>query len=418
MSGYNPYQNLLNTLDEAAKTLGYEQNDYEVLRHPERELTVSLPIRMDNGQIEVFTGYRTQHSTILGPAKGGLRFHPDSDENEVRALAGWMTIKNAIARLPYGGGKGGIKVDPKTLSPREQERLTRAFVRAIRPIIGVEQDVPAPDVGTNPQIMAWFADEYSALEGKWTPGVVTGKPLQVGGSLGRNEATGRGCMFTLKSYLSKKGKNLSDITLAVQGFGNVGSVGSLLMHREGVKIVAIGDVNGCFYNPNGLDIEAAYQYANANGRSLAGYTESGMSTISMEELLALDVDVLFMAALENQLNAQNMEKVRAKVILEGANGPTTNDADKYFFANGIDVLPDVLTNGGGVVVSYYEWVQNKAGLYWSEAEVNDKLEKNMKMSFDEVWETQEQYKTYPRLAAYMTALRRLTETRNLKGFIG
>ncbi|STZ76177.1 Glu/Leu/Phe/Val family dehydrogenase [Bergeriella denitrificans] len=418
MSDYNPYQNLLNTLDEAAQTLGYEQNDYEVLRHPERELAVSLPIRMDNGQIQVFTGYRTQHSTILGPAKGGLRFHPDSDENEVRALAGWMTIKNAIARLPYGGGKGGIKVDPKTLSQREQERLTRAFVRAIRPIIGVEQDVPAPDVGTNPQIMAWFADEYSALEGRWTPGVVTGKPLQVGGSLGRNEATGRGCMFTLKSYLAKKGKTLADVTLAVQGFGNVGSVGSLLMHREGVKITAIGDVNGCFYNPNGLDIEAAYHYANANGRSLAGYTEEGMSMISMEELLALDVDVLFMAALENQLNAGNMEKVRAKVILEGANGPTTNDADKYFFANGIDVLPDVLTNGGGVVVSYYEWVQNKAGLYWSEAEVNDKLEKNMKMSFDEVWDTQEQYQTYPRLAAYMTALRRLTETRNLKGFIG
>ena len=418
MSQYNPYQNLLQTLDEAAKTLGYEQNDYEVLRHPERELTVALPIRMDDGQIQVFTGYRTQHSTILGPAKGGLRFHPDSDEHEVRALAGWMTIKNAIAHLPYGGGKGGIKVDPKKLSLREQERLTRAFVRAIRPIIGVEKDVPAPDVNTNPQIMAWFADEYSALEGRWTPGVVTGKPLQVGGSLGRNEATGRGCMLTLKSYLEKKGKKLADISLAVQGFGNVGSVGSLLMHREGAKIVAIGDVNGCFYNPNGLDIEAAYEYANANGRSLAGYSESGMSMISMAEMLALEVDVLYMAALENQLNAENMHTIRAKVILEGANGPTTHDADKHFFANGIDVLPDVLTNGGGVVVSYYEWVQNKAGFYWSEDEVNEKLAKNMKMSFDEVWNMQEQYQVYPRLAAYMVALRRLTETRNLKGFIG
>lgn len=418
MAKYNPYENLLNTLDEAAKTLGYERNDYEVIRHPERELTVSVPIRMDDGHVEVFSGYRVQHSTILGSSKGGLRFHPDADENEVRALAGWMTIKNAIAHLPYGGGKGGIKVDPHKLSQRELERLTRGFVRAISPIIGVEKDVPAPDVNTNPQIMAWIVDEFSALQGQWTPGVVTGKPLQVGGSLGRNEATGRGCMFTLKSYLEKKGKKMSDVTMAVQGFGNVGSVGALLMHREGAKVVGIGDINGCFYNPKGLDVEAAYQYANSHGRSLKGYEEPGMKVISMPELLALEVDVLYMAALENQLNAGNMETIRAKIILEGANGPTTNEADKYFVEHGIDVLPDVLTNSGGVVVSYYEWVQNKAGFYWTEEEVNAKLEQNMKTSFEEVWAMQEEYKVYPRLAAYMVALKRLTETRNMKGYLG
>lgn len=417
MATYNPYENMLNTLDEAAEKLGYKRDDYEVIRHPERELTVSLPVRMDDGHIEVFSGYRVQHSTILGSAKGGLRFHPDSDENEVRALAAWMTIKNSIAHLPYGGGKGGIKVDPHKLSARELERLTRVFVRAISPIIGVEKDVPAPDVNTNPQIMAWIVDEYSALQGQWTPGIVTGKPIQVGGSLGRNEATGRGCMFTLKSYLAKKNQKMTDITIAVQGFGNVGSVGALLMHREGAKIVGIGDVNGAFYKESGLDVEKAYEYSNSHGRSLDGYEEPGMKRISMAELLALDVDVLYMAALENQLNSGNMETIKAKTILEGANGPTTNDADKYFYEHGIDVLPDVMTNGGGVVVSYYEWVQNKAGFYWSEEEVNDRLEKNMKKSFEEVWAMQEEYKVYPRLAAYMVALRRLKETRELKGYL-
>ncbi len=418
MAQYNPYENMLNTLDEAAKKLGYTQNDYEVIRHPERELTVSVPVQMDDGHVEVFSGYRVQHSTIMGAAKGGLRFHPDADENEVRALAAWMTIKNSIAHLPYGGGKGGIKVDPKTLSPRELERLTRQFVRKIAPMIGVDTDVPAPDVNTNPQIMSWIVDEYSALKGQWTPGIVTGKPLEVGGSKGRNEATGRGCMFTLKSYLEKKGKKISDVTMAVQGFGNVGSVGALLMHREGAKIVGIGDINGCFYNPEGLDVEAAYKYANEHGRSLKGYEEPGMKFIEMQELLALDVDVLYMAALENQINESNMKNIRAKLILEGANGPTTNAADLYFFEKGIDILPDVLTNGGGVVVSYYEWVQNKTGLYWTEEEVNNRLEGNMKMSFEEVWAMQEEYKVYPRLAAYMVALKRLIVASQLKGFNG
>lgn len=416
MAKYNPYENMLHTLDQAAEQLGMTQNDYEVIRHPEREMNVAIPLKMDDGHIEVFTGYRCQHSSILGASKGGLRFHPDADENEVRALAAWMTIKNSIAHLPYGGGKGGIKVDPKKLSERELERLTRNFVRKIAPIIGVERDVPAPDVNTNPQIMSWIVDEYSALTGRWTPGVVTGKPLAIGGSLGRNEATGRGCMFTLKSYLEKQGKTMAGMTIAVQGFGNVGSVGALLMHREGAKIVAIGDVHGSIYNPNGIDVEGAYAYANSHGRSLEGYEEAGMQRIPNPELLLLDVDILYLAALENQVNESNMKDVKAKIILEGANGPLTNAADLHFFEKGIDVLPDVLANGGGVVVSYYEWVQNKEGFYWSEEEVNEKLANNMKRSFEEVWEVQQTYKVYPRLAAYMVALRRLVEASKLKGY--
>ena len=378
MQNYNPYENMLNTLDVAAEKLGYTRNDYEVLRHPERELKVSVPLQLDNGEVRVYEGYRCQHSTLRGSAKGGLRFHPDSDENEVRALAAWMTIKNAIANIPYGGGKGGIKVDPKTLNPRELERLTRNFVRRIAPIIGVN--------------------------------------TEVGGSLGRNEATGRGCLIALQCYLAKKGLDIKNMTVAVQGFGNVGSVGARLIAEAGAKVVAIGDVAVNLYNPNGLDVEKAYEYANSHGRSLVGYTEPGMTTITGQELLAQDVDILYLAALENQLNKDNMENVRAKIILEGANGPTTNDADTYFFEKGIDIIPDVLANGGGVVVSYYEWVQNKAGFYWSLEEVNERLTRNMQNSFEAVWQMQQKYNVAPRLAAYMVALERLVIETTLRGY--
>ena len=401
MQNYNPYENMLNTLDVAAEKLGYTRNDYEVLRHPERELKVSVPLQLDNGEVRVYEGYRCQHSTLRGSAKGGLRFHPDSDENEVRALAAWMTIKNAIANIPYGGGKGGIKVDPKTLNPRELERLTRNFVRRIAPIIGVNTDVPAPDVNTNAQIMSWIVDEYSTLKGEWSPGIVTGKPIEVGGSLGRNEATGRGCLIALQCYLAKKGLDIKNMTVAVQGFGNVGSVGARLIAEAGAKVVAIGDVAVNLYNPNGLDVEKAYEYANSHGRSLVGYTEPGMTTITGQELLAQDVDILYLAALENQLNKDNMENVRA---------------DKYFFEKGIDIIPDVLANGGGVVVSYYEWVQNKAGFYWSLEEVNERLTRNMQNSFEAVWQMQQKYNVAPRLAAYMVALERLVIETTLRGY--
>lgn len=418
MAEYNPYENMLHILDRAAEKLGYRRNDYEFVRYPERELTVSIPVTMDDGHVEVFSGYRVQHNTARGAAKGGIRFHPQSDENEVKALAAWMTIKNAIGNIPYGGAKGGIKVDPRKLSARELQRLTRGYVRKIFPIIGPDQDVPAPDVNTNGQIMAWIADEYAALSGTWQPGVVTGKPLATGGSLGRNEATGRGLLYTLSTWCEKNGKQLEGLTMAVQGFGNVGSVGSLLMSRAGVKITTIGDINGTWHNPAGLDIEAMYVYANSHGRSLAGYTEAGAEIIPADQLFGQPVDVLFMAALENQLNEKTMERVKAPLVLEGANGPTTEEADTYFEAHGIEVLPDVMSNVGGVVGSYFEWVQNRTGYYWTEDEYNERLKVKMRQGYEAVLELRQKYHVTYRLAAYMVALQRVVEAQNLRGFLG
>lgn len=418
MANYNPYENMLHVLDKAAEVLGYKKNDYEFVRYPERELTVSIPITMDDGHVEVFSGYRVQHNTARGAAKGGIRFHPASDENEVKALAAWMTIKNAIGNIPYGGAKGGIKVDPHKLSQRELQRLARGYVRKIFPIIGPDKDVPAPDVNTNGQIMAWIADEYAALSGKWEPGVVTGKPLATGGSLGRNEATGRGLLFTLETWCEKNHKKMDGLTMAVQGFGNVGSVGSLLIHRQGVKVVCVGDINGTWYNPNGLDIEAMYVYANSHGRSLKGYTEAGSTIIPDMDLFSQDVDVLFMAAMENQLNEKTMELVKAKLVLEGANGPTTEEADICFEKKGIEVLPDVMSNVGGVVGSYFEWVQNRTGYYWTEDEYNERLKIKMRQGYEDVLALKEKYKVTYRLAAYMLALQRVVEAQNTRGFIG
>ncbi len=418
MATYNPYENMLHVLDKAAAVLGYKEADYAFVRYPERELTVSIPIMMDDGHVEVFSGYRVQHSTARGAAKGGIRFHPESDENEVKALAGWMTIKNAIGNIPYGGAKGGIKVDPRKLSQRELARLTRGYIRKIYPIIGPDQDVPAPDVNTNGQIMAWIADEYAALSGKWQPGVVTGKPLVTGGSLGRNEATGRGLLFTLETWCEKNDKDMKDLTMIVQGFGNVGSVGALLMHQKGVKITTIGDINGTWHNPNGLNIEEMYTYANSHGRSLKGYTEEGSTMIPDDELFAQDVDVIFVAAMENQLNEKTMGKVKAHLILEGANGPTTEEADAYFEAHGIEVLPDVMSNVGGVVGSYFEWVQNRTGYYWTEEEYNDRLWKKMRQAYEDVYALKEKYHVTYRLASYMLALSRVVEAQNTRGFLG
>lgn len=418
MANYNPYENMLHVLDKAAEVLGYKKNDYEFVRYPERELTVSIPITMDDGHVEVFSGYRVQHNTARGAAKGGIRFHPASDENEVKALAAWMTIKNAIGNIPYGGAKGGIKVDPHKLSQRELQRLARGYVRKIFPIIGPDKDVPAPDVNTNGQIMAWIADEYAALSGKWEPGVVTGKPLATGGSLGRNEATGRGLLFTLETWCEKNHKKMDGLTMAVQGFGNVGSVGSLLIHRQGVKVVCVGDINGTWYNPNGLDIEAMYVYANSHRRSLKGYTEAGATIIPDMDLFSQDVDVLFMAAMENQLNEKTMELVKAKLVLEGANGPTTEEADICFEKKGIEVLPDVMSNVGGVVGSYFEWVQNRTGYYWTEDEYNERLKIKMRQGYEDVLALKEKYKVTYRLAAYMLALQRVVEAQNTRGFLG
>lgn len=416
MGHYNPYENMLHVLDKAAAVLGYKKEDYDFVRYPERELTVSIPVRMDDGHVEVFSGYRVQHSTARGAAKGGIRYHPESDENEVKALAAWMTIKNAIGNIPYGGAKGGIRVDPHKLSQAELERLTRGYVRKIFPIIGPDQDVPAPDVNTNAQVMAWIVDEYSALAGSWQPGVVTGKPLSLGGSLGRNEATGRGLMFTLETWCEKNQKEMKDLTMVVQGFGNVGSVGALLMHREGVKVTTVGDINGTWHNPNGLNIEEMYVYANSHGRSLAGYTEEGATLIPDHELFAQDVDVFFAAALENQLNEETMTSVKAKIILEGANGPTTEEADAYFAEKGIEVLPDVMANVGGVVGSYFEWVQNRTGYYWTEEEYNQRLKEKMREGYEAVHALKVKYNVSYRLASYMLALQRVVEAQALRGF--
>lgn len=411
---YSPFQDMLKNVEAAGEALGYAKSDYAALAHPERELKVSVTIQKEDGTEAIYEGYRVQHNSYLGPYKGGLRFHPAEDQEEVRALAAWMTIKNAIAGIPYGGGKGGIKVDPSTLSARELEQLTRAFVRRIAPIIGVDRDIPAPDVNTNAQVMAWFVDEYSVLTGAWNPGVVTGKPIAVGGSLGRNEATGRGCYVMLRSLLAREERTMEGLTVSVQGFGNVGSIGAAFMHNAGAKVVAIGDAKVSLYNPNGIDIPKAIAYLESHGRSLVGYHEEGLTEINSAELLTLDVDVLYLAALENQINEKNMHEVKANIIVEGANGPTTAEADVYLSEKGVVILPDVMCNSGGVIGSYFEWVQNKTGLYWTEEEYNEKLDVKMEQSFNTVWTMKEKYQVAARKACYMVALERLMHAKKLR----
>lgn len=412
----NPLASGQQQVKKACDALGLDPAVYELLKEPQRIIEITIPVRMDDGSIKTFKGYRSAHNDAVGPFKGGIRFHQNVNSDEVKALSLWMSIKCQVTGIPYGGGKGGITVDPSELSQRELEQLSRGWVRGMWKYLGEKVDVPAPDVNTNAQIMSWIVDEYSTLKGEWSPGIVTGKPIEVGGSLGRNEATGRGCLIALQSYLAKKNLDIKNLTVAVQGFGNVGSVGARLIAQAGAKVVAIGDVSVNIYNPNGIDVEKAYEYANSHGRSLEGYSEPGMTTIGAQELLAQPVDVLYMAALENQLNKDNMENIQAKIILEGANGPTTNDADKYFYEKGIDIIPDVLANGGGVVVSYYEWVQNKASFYWTEEEVNERLTKNMQNSFEAVWEMQHKYNVPPRQAAYMVALERLVVETRWRGY--
>lgn len=411
---YNPYQNMLDVLDEAAQHLGFTLNDYVTLRHSERELTVSIPIIMDDGHTEVFTGYRVQHNSTKGPCKGGLRFHPQTNLDEVKALAAWMTWKCAVVNLPFGGAKGGIQCDPSKFSEAELRRLTRRYTAMILPILGPEKDIPAPDVNTNPQIMAWIMDTYSMFKGYSVPGVVTGKPLELGGSLGRTEATGRGVMLTTLSTLEKLGLKAQGMSVAVQGFGNVGSIGAKLLQQQGFKIVAIGDAFVSLYKKDGINVEAAIEYANSNKRSLQGYTEEGLQIISNKDLLALNVDILFLAALENQLKKDNANNVRAKIVIEGANGPTTKDADKILENKGIIIVPDILANAGGVVVSYFEWVQNGQFYMWDEEYVNANLEKIMKKAFTEVWNVHIEKKVPLRMAAYMVALNRIVKAKKLR----
>ena len=412
---YNPYENVLKVMDEAAQILGYSESDIEPLKYPERELKVSVPVEMDDGSTRVFEGYRIQHSTSRGPAKGGIRFHPAVNNDEVKALAAWMTFKCAVVNIPYGGGKGGVICDPHELSERELRAITRRFTAAIMPLIGPEQDIPAPDVGTNAAVMGWMMDTYSMLKGHCVHGVVTGKPIELGGALGRNEATGRGVMFTTRNIMKKLGMEMKGTDVAVQGMGNVGSITAKLLHQEGMKVVAVSDVSGGIYKEDGLDIPAILAYLGKDRRNLlSGYEEDGMSRITNEELLELPVTVLVPAALENQINGSNADKIRAKLIVEAANGPTAAEADPILNDKGVVIVPDILSNAGGVVVSYFEWVQNIQSVSWTEEEVNAKLERIMNNSFDAVYNIAQEKKVPLRTGAYLIAVDRVVKAKKAR----
>jgi glutamate dehydrogenase (NAD(P)+) len=403
---------MLQEFDGAARLLGLDQGLWKVLTHPKRQIAVSCPIQMDNGEIEVFTGYRVQYNITLGPAKGGIRYHPNVTLDEVTALAAWMTWKCAVAHVPFGGGKGGIIVDPNRLSRRELEALTRRYIAEIVDAIGPEKDVPAPDVNTNDQIMAWVMDTYSMHVGHTSTAVVTGKPIEMGGSLGRREATGRGVMIVTREAANHLGFDIKGARVAVQGFGNVGSVSADLLSKIGAKIVAITDWKGGVYNDKGLDIPKMLDYAKQH-KSIDGFP--GGESIDNARLFALDLDVLVPAALENQITAQNAGTIKAKVIAEGANGPTTPEAHKTLHERGIFVIPDILANAGGVTTSYFEWVQDRHGYFWEEDEVNRRLEAKMCEAFKDVLETSIRYKTDLRTAAYIVAINRVATVTKMRG---
>lgn len=406
------YSAVLARLNKAAQLIGLPELITEVLRHPQKEVKVSLPITMDDGQVKVFEGYRVVHSTHLGPSKGGIRYAMDVNEDEVRALAAWMTFKCAVADLPYGGAKGGIKCDPRKMSVGELERLSRAYAKAMKDVFGVNRDIPAPDMGTSAREMAWILDEYNKVVGEDSPGVITGKPVGLGGSLGREAATGRGVMVNTLQALSKLAINPTKATAVVQGFGNVGSHAARLLAEKGLKILAISDATGGYYNNKGIDMSDALNYARKNG-NLEGYANA--TKITNEELLVLPCDILVPAAVQNVITTSIAEKIQCKVIAEGANGPTFPEADDILNQKGIIVIPDILANSGGVTVSYFEWVQNKMGYYWSEEEVNAKHDEKMKVAFEKVWNNAEKYQTSMRTAAYITALEKLQLGIKMKG---
>ena len=407
------YEKLLSTIMEAAHTANLSEDDYISLLSPEREIHVSIPVKMDNGKIKVFSGYRVQHSTLRGPAKGGIRFHQDVNIDEVRSLAAWMTFKSAVADIPYGGGKGGICVKPSDLSEAELEKLTRGYTRRIASFIGPKTDIPAPDVGTNAKVMSWIADSYSEYAGEFTPAVVTGKPLPLGGSKGRVEATGRGVLFATREILKKLNKTLKDQSVVIQGLGNVGGVTADLFYRAGAKIIAISDTSSSIYNEKGLDIPQILKHKK-EGKKLNSFA-GDFTRLSNEKLLELKANILIPAALENQITEKNASNIKASIIIEAANGPVTPEADKILEKNNIITVPDVLANSGGVIVSYFEWVQNLQSFYWTEEEVNKRLEDKMIEAFKLVWDVKEAYNVSMRKAAYIKALKQLVETQKVKG---
>ena len=404
---------MLQEFDGAARILNLEPGIWKILTHPKRQITVSCPIQMDNGEIEVFTGYRVQYNITLGPAKGGIRYHPGVTLDEVTALAAWMTWKCAVAHIPFGGGKGGVICDPTKMSKREIEALTRRYVAEIVDAIGPEKDVPAPDVNTNAQIMAWVMDTYSMHVGHTTTSVVTGKPVELGGSLGRREATGRGLMIATRESARHVGFDIKGATVAIQGFGNVGSVSAdLLMREAGAIIVGVVDWKGGVFNAKGLDVPKLIDYVQQH-HTVDGFP--GADPLTCENLFQLDVDVLIPAALENQITLDNAPAIRAKVIIEGANGPTTPDANRHLHDRGVFIVPDILANSSGVTTSYFEWVQDRYGYFWTEKEVNERLEAKMCEAFGAVLQTSLKYKVDMRTAAYIVAINRVAIVTRMRG---
>jgi len=408
----SPYVSMILHFDRAAKLIGLESDLYAFMSYPSREITVYIPVRMDDGSVKVFIGYRVQHNFARGPAKGGIRYAPDVTLDEVRALAAWMTWKCAVVNIPFGGAKGGVVCDPTRLSPGELERLTRRYTAQLLDVIGPEQDVPAPDMNTDEQIMAWIMDTYSMHARHAVPAVVTGKPVELGGSWGRREATGRGLLVVCREACKVLGVKRQGATVAIQGSGNVGGIAAQLMHQAGYRLIAISDIHGGIYNPKGLEIGAALRYLKEN-RTYEGFESA--EPISNGDLLELPCDILLPAATHNQITTQNVERLHCKIICEGANGPTTAQADRVLERRGVLVIPDILANAGGVTVSYFEWVQNRMGYFWPERTVNYRLDGVMARSFSTVHKYAEDYKVDMRTAAYMVAIDRVATDIRMRG---
>lgn len=409
----NPYDIVKQQIDRAAQLLGVDDGIVNILKKPARVLSVSFPVKMDDGSIRVFEGFRSQHNDALGPTKGGIRFHPDVTMDEVKALSMWMTFKCSVIGLPFGGGKGGVVCDPRELSKAELQRVSRGYIEAISSLIGPDKDIPAPDVYTNPQVMGWMVDSFSRLNGAFSPSVITGKPLILGGSEGRNEATARGCVYTIVEAMNDLNKPMENATVAVQGFGNAGRIAAKLLHELGCRIVAVSDSQGAVYDPDGLELEPLEQCKDSG--TVRQYPAP--YTIELEELLELDVDILIPAAMENSITSQNAPRVKATIVAEAANGPTTPEADRILSENDVLVIPDILANAGGVTVSYFEWVQNLMNYYWKEEEVNEKLRDMMVTAYRKVVKAAKEYDTDLRTGAFIVSLQHVIEAMIARGWV-
>lgn len=417
----NPFENALKQFDKAAKILKLNKNQIVMIKEPRRVTEVNLPIRLDDGSIQMYKGFRVQHSVVRGPAKGGIRFHPGVTVDEVKALAFWMTYKCAVVNVPFGGGKGGIVVDPNKLSPAELERLARRYFADLQDLFGENRDIPAPDINTNPQVMSWMFDTYTMHKKDYIPGVITGKPVEVSGSAGRNEATARGMFFCVEEAAKNLQMDLTKSTVAIQGFGNAGSFAARFLSEAGAKVVSISDVTGAYYNPDGININIAIATCERNKRwSLQGLEDQLQVTKLKNpmKLLELEVDILIPAALEDQITEENAANVKAKLIAECANGPLTVEADAILAKKGTVIIPDILCNAGGVTVSYLEWVQNRIGYYWAEDRIREDLRRIMTQAFQEVWDTAEDYSVNMRIAAFILAIQRVTKAAELRGLYG